>query len=70
MTTMITVEQLAMDLHEAGRAAVEAGNTVAAEKFGEQAKTFVDWWDITETAKQGRRIQAAWLLDHYDMSRK
>lgn len=62
------VEDLAMDLHEAGRAAVEAGNTVAAEKFGEQTRKFLEWDEITEPAKDGRRIQAKYLLARYDIT--
>lgn len=59
------IESLAMDLHEAGKAAVEAGNTVAAEKFGEQTRKFLEWDEITETARDGRRQQAGWLLSKY-----
>lgn len=64
------IEQLARDLHEAGRAAVEAGNTVAHSNFGEQARKFLEWDEITEEAREGRRIQARWILNQYDMRRK
>lgn len=64
----MTIEQLAIELHEAGRAAVEAGNTVAAEKFGEQTRTFIEWYDLTEPARTGRRIQAEYLLDKYTIT--
>ena len=64
------VELLAKELHEAGRAAVEAGNTVAAEKFGEQTRSFMEWDDITESAREGRRIQARYLLNKFTMSMK
>ena len=59
------IETLAKELHEAGRAAVEAGNTVAAEKFGEQTRKFLEWDEMTEVAREGRRIQARYLLARY-----
>ena len=63
--TIVEVELLARELHEAGRAAVEAGNTVAAEKFGEKTRTFIEWKDMTDIAKEGRRIQARYLLEKF-----
>ena len=66
----IGLEMLAMELHEAGRAAVEAGNTVAAEKFGETTRKFLEWNEITEPAREGRRIQAMYLLDRFEITRK
>ena len=62
------VEALAMALHEAGRVAVEAGQTVAAEKFGDQSRTFIEWTDISEEAKEGPRVQARYLLEHFIIS--
>jgi len=62
---MITVEDLAKELHEAGRAAVESGATVAADKFGETARKFMEWDEISESAREGRRIQAKYLLDKF-----
>ena len=62
---MIDVEMLAKELHEAGRQAVLAGATVAAEKFGEKTRSFIEWEDLPEQAREGRRIQAMWLLDRY-----
>lgn len=64
------VELLAKELHEAGRAAVEAGNTVAATKFGEKTRTFLEWGDIDEVAREGRRIQAKYLLTKFDICTK
>ena len=64
------IEILAKELHEAGRAAVEAGNTVAAEKFGEQTRKFIEWDELTEVAREGRRIQARYLLGKFDISKK
>lgn len=59
------VEDLAKELHEAGRAAVESGATVAAEKFGDRSRRFMEWDEISEQAKEGRRIQARYLLDKF-----
>lgn len=56
------VETLAMLLHEAGREAVEKGATVAAENLGDTARKFLEWGEISETAKEGRRIQARFLI--------
>lgn len=58
-------EELARELHEAGREAVEKGATVAAAKFGDQSRRFMDWDEITEEARDGRRIQARYLLGKY-----
>lgn len=53
---------LAHALHEAGRQAVLAGNVLVepARRIG-----FVEWADLPEHAKEGRRQQADYLLDHY-----
>lgn len=61
----VNIEELAKELHEAGRTAVENGNTVAAEKFGEQTRKFIEWEYLSESAKDGRRIQAVHLLQRY-----
>jgi len=62
---MVDVESLARELHEAGREAVEKGATVAADKFGEKTRTFLSWDELTENAREGRRIQARYLLRRY-----
>ena len=64
----IDVESLAKDLHEAGRAAVEAGQTVAASKFGDQTRKFLEWDEISDQAREGRRIQAIYLLRKYTIT--
>jgi sugar phosphate isomerase/epimerase len=69
VTAAVDVETLARDLHEAGREAVEKGATVAAAHHGEKTRTFLGWDEITEEARDGRRIQARWLLDHYHMNK-
>lgn len=66
----ITIESLAEVLHESGRSAVENGLTVAHEKFGEQTKRFIPWSELSEQAKEGRRMQACYLLNIYDIKEK
>lgn len=63
--TSCNIDYLAKELHEAGRAAVESGATVAAEKFGEKTRKFIEWEELTETAREGRRIQARYLLSRF-----
>lgn len=65
---MIGTETFAKELHEAGRAAVEAGATVAAEKFGETTRKFLEWDEITEMAREGRRIQSRYLLQKFNIT--
>lgn len=60
------IEALASILHEAGREAVESGSTVAAERFGEASRSFVEWKDLGESAREGRMIQARYLLARFD----
>lgn len=67
---ILDIEEFARELHEAGRSAVMAGNTVAAEKFGEKTRTFIEWDDLTESAREGRRIQARWLQERFLVLRK
>jgi len=62
-----SVEKLAQDLHEAGREAVEKAMVVAKLP---QYRRFLEWDEIDEDAKEGRRIQACWLLKHYRMERR
>lgn len=66
---MISTETLARELHEAGRAAVVMGATVAAGNFGEKARKFLEWEEITEEAREGRMIQARYLLHRFDICR-
>ena len=62
---MIDVESLAKELHEAGRKAVEAGATV-----NPTGGRFLEWDEITELAREGRRIQARHLLEKFRIERK
>jgi len=62
------VEALAHVLHESGREAVEAGQTVAHDKFGESSRAFLSWYDISDSAREGRRSQARYLLGLFDFA--
>lgn len=64
------IENLAKILHEAGRKAVEQGNTVAANKFGDPSRKFLEWDEISESAREGRRIQARYLLERFVIAEK
>lgn len=55
-----TIEELAQTLHEAGREAVIKGKLV-----NNTGKPFLEWNEISKDAKEGRRIQARYLLNHY-----
>jgi hypothetical protein len=63
----MNIEVLAKDLHEAGREAVEKGATVAATIGKEKIFKFREWDEIDELAREGRRIQARYLLARYDI---
>lgn len=66
---MIEIEELAKELHEAGREAVEKGATVAADIMGSQnIVKFREWDQISETAREGRIIQARYLLAKYTIT--
>ena len=59
------VEMLAMELHEAGRKAFDAGTTVAQAQQKDKAFPFVEWDGLTEQAKEGKRIQARHLIEKF-----
>jgi hypothetical protein len=58
-------EKLALVLHEAGREAVEKGAVV-----NKAPGRFLEWCEITESAREGRRIQARYLLERFDITEK
>ncbi len=64
MSTILEVEHLARELHEAGRVAVEAGQTVAAEKFGEKTRKFIIFMaqDTPIFYKWGRNALSSFLF--------
>lgn len=61
----INIEEMAKALHESARESVVSGTTVAAEELGDQARTFQEWDQITETAREGKRSQAKYLLQNF-----
>jgi hypothetical protein len=58
----LEVEVLAKQLHEAGREAVERNLIVRTDV---PSKGFMEWDNITEDAREGRRVQARFLLARY-----
>jgi len=61
------IDKLAKILHEAGREAVEKKKTVVASLGLKTPSKFLEWDEITEDAKEGRRIQARYLLTRYSI---
>jgi hypothetical protein len=59
------IEQLAQTLHEAGRQAVLANKVVKKDGAPLGQIKFLEWNDLTEDAKDGRRIQARYLLSKF-----
>ena len=64
------VEEFAKVLHEAGREAVTKGATVAAKNFGEKGRTFIEWEELSDEAREGRRIQARYILERFEVIAK
>lgn len=62
-----TVEGLAGILHEAGREAVEKRKVVAKDT---KITKFLEWDEIDEDARDGRRIQARYLLSRFNIAKK
>lgn len=60
----LVTEMLAAELHEAGRRAFEAGATVSQAQRKDKIFPFIDWDNLTEQAKEGKRIQAKFILDN------
>lgn len=61
---MIDAERLARELHEAGREAVERGAVVNRVP----GQPFLGWDEISEAAREGRRIQARYLLARFTIT--
>ncbi|KKL96743.1 hypothetical protein LCGC14_1841440 [marine sediment metagenome] len=64
------VEYLAKELHEAGREAVERKKTVVASLGLKTPNKFLEWDDLTEEQKDGRRFIARRLLHIFKISLK
>ena len=60
----ITIDELAKLLHEAGREAVLANKVLKKDGNPIGQITFIEWDDLPENAKEGRIIQARFLLDN------
>jgi len=63
-------EQLAKILHEAGRKAVLANKVVKKDGAPLGQIKFLEWNEITEDAREGRRIQADYILSICDVNLK
>lgn len=63
---MDKLEELAYDLHEAGREAVAKNAMVNPNTHSR----FLEWDELEEYMREGRRIQARYLLSRYDISLK
>jgi len=66
----VTIEDLAQEIHESARAAVTSGNTVAHDQFGDKTYSFVEWEDLSDSAREGKFTQAAYLLESYNITEK
>lgn len=64
------VEVLAKDLHESGREAVLTNKVVKKDGSPVGQIHFKEWDELTEDAKEGRRIQARYLLKNYSLVKK
>ena len=62
MLTVPSVEELAQALHESGREAVE-GHLVV----NDLGKPFLGWYEISEEAREGRRVMARWVLERFEI---
>ena len=63
-------EQLAKILHEAGRKAVLSNKVVKKDGAPLGQIKFLEWNEITEDAREGRRIQAEYILSICDVKMK
>ncbi len=62
---MIDREYLAPHIHESHREQVAAGKTVAADKGLHKTFPFVEWDDVGPNAKEGVKMNADYLLEHF-----
>jgi hypothetical protein len=57
----LAVEELATLLHESGRDAVQRNLLLNREEL---SRPFVEWDDLPDHAREGRRVQARFLIAH------
>ena len=60
----VWAETLAREIHEAQREPVETGKTLT-RALGSEPYPFIEWKDLPEKAKEGRRMQARYLIERY-----
>ena len=60
----IVEEELAKLLHEAGREAVLKNKVLKKDGSPLGLIKFIEWDDLPEVAREGRRIQAHYLLEN------
>ncbi len=65
----VWAELLARDIHEAQREAVAKGKTLT-RALGSPPYPFIEWKDLPEKAREGRRLQAQYLLSRYNITPK
>ena len=65
----VWAETLARDIHEAQREPVEKGKTLT-RALGSAPYPFIEWEDLPEKAREGRRMQAVYLLKRYSITPK
>ena len=58
----MSVEEFARILHEAGRQAVKENKVVRKDVPN---KGFIEWDQLDKDAKEGRILQARWIMDRY-----
>ena len=63
MENKLETERIAKELHEAGREAVEKKAVVNPNTHDH----FLEWNELKEYMKEGRRIQARYLLKKYKL---
>lgn len=61
----VNVDELAKALHEAGRQAVLNNKVVKKDGAPIGQIKFIEWNELTADAKEGRKIQAEYLLKQY-----
>jgi hypothetical protein len=63
-------EDFAKALHESGREAVMTNKVLKKDGAPLGQIKFKEWDELPEEAKEGRRIQAQWILDHFNVIQK
>jgi len=64
------IESLAKVLHESGREAVLTNKVVKKDGTPVGQIKFIEWDQLNEDAKEGRRIQAGYLLERFIIKKK